>query len=63
MDNIQSCRTATCQVQQEYVLGPLVFVIYINGLDVKKGGLVCKLADDTKISGVADFKEVFPLNV
>eukprot|EP00061_Rhincodon_typus_P005477 g25029.t1 len=36
------------------VLGPLLFVIYINDLEENIASLISKFADDTKIDGVAD---------
>eukprot|EP00061_Rhincodon_typus_P002820 g18548.t1 len=44
------------------VLGPLLFVVYINDLEENMAGLISersnqKYADDTKIGGVADSEE------
>ena len=39
------------------VLGPLLFVIYINDLDENIGGMVSKFADDTKIGGMVYSEE------
>ena len=36
------------------VLGPLLFVTYINDLDENIGNMVSKFADDTKIGGTVD---------
>ena len=36
------------------MLGPLLFVVYINDLEENVAGLNSKFADDTKIGGVAD---------
>ena len=39
------------------VLGPLLFVIYINDLEENVAGLISKFEDDTKIGRVADNDE------
>ena len=39
---------------QKPVLGPLLFVIYINDLEENVTGLIRKFVDDTKVSGFAD---------
>eukprot|EP00061_Rhincodon_typus_P003182 g19470.t1 len=47
----------TWELGEGLVLGPLLFVIYINDLDENVQGMISKFADDTKIGGIVDSEE------
>ena len=54
---ISEWRAVASGVPQGSVLGPLLFVIYINDLEENATGLIRKFADDTKVGGFADIDE------
>eukprot|EP00061_Rhincodon_typus_P004301 g22246.t1 len=50
----KGCKEKPGNYRLESVLGPLLFVTYIDDLDENVQGIISEFADDTKIDGTVD---------
>lgn len=53
-----SWRPVTNSVHQGLILGPVVFYIFINGVDNRTEYTLCNFADGTNLGGVVDTPKV-----